>query len=293
MGCCGWLMATKNIRLEATKVSVRGNSIGEKDWRFIVDTGSNVSLMHHAHPEQLGGKAKIITFHNKTDPHHSGHDVPVSIQTRPRNEDGKQFVLKGMVSFVNLRRAIPSFPMSSRQGLIGTNLLWGRRVQVTRDKCMRILHRGCPLPPGFVEIEGVVPCVDLQKKDLGPLLTVRMAGSERVFLVDTGNLRSTFCVTKGLCGLKRKCGNVCTATIALKDGQSVEAEGDVLDWQPQSLVNIPCGPNRKLRPSGNLGLDVWIGLFESTIFDFGPKGSMDHKIFCKLPNKKGRSRVSE
>jgi hypothetical protein len=280
-------MPTHNIRLAATTVVIGGQTMPRQNWTFIVDTGSNVSLVHARRPDKFGGTAKTITFHNKDNPHHQGYDVPVSIHTKPLGNE-RVFVIKGIVSVVNLNEAIPSFPMRSRQGLIGTNLLWDRRVQVSRDKCMRILRRGPAIPPGFVEVEGVVPCVDPAKKKLGPLLTVRV--EDRLFLVDTGNLRSTFCVTEGMCKDKRGDCTTCTATIALKDGSKVDVEGDVLSWEPQSLVNIPCGAGGSQRPSGNLGLDVWIGLFESTIFEFGPKGSRDHKIFCRMPSNR-RSRV--
>lgn len=280
-------MPTHNIRLAANAVTIGGQPQSRKNWTFIVDTGSNVSLVHACRPSKFGGRSKTITFHNKDNPHHTGFDVPVTIRTKPR-ENEQEFVIKGTVSVVNLREAIPSFPMATRQGLIGTNLLWDRRVQVTRDKCMRLMRRGVP-PRGYVEVDGVVSCVDPAKTELGPLLTVRMVGSDRVFLVDTGNLRSTFCVTEGLCERNDDC-TTCTAKIALKDGTNVHVEGSVLGWEPQSLVNIPCGPDGALRPSGNLGLDVWIGTFESTIFEFGPKGSRDHKIFCKLPSNR-RSRV--
>ena len=159
---------------------------------------------------------------------------------------------------------------------------------------MRFLHRGAGLPDGFVEVKNVIPCVDVKEKELGPLLTVQMVGSDRVFLLDTGNLRSTFCVKEGLKRKGKDCKECkCSAPIALKDGSQIEIEGDVLGWEPQSLVNIPCGPNGEMKPSGNLGLDVWIGIFESTIFDFGMKGSKDHKIFCKPSGIRGRSRVKD
>ena len=122
---------------------------------------------------------------------------------------------------------------------------------------MRFLHRGAGLPDGFVEVKNVIPCVDVKEKELGPLLTVQMVGSDRVFLLDTGNLRSTFCVKEGLKRKGKDCKECkCSAPIALKDGSQIEIEGDVLGWEPQSLVNIPCGPNGEMRSSGNLELDV-------------------------------------
>ena len=127
--------------------------------------------------------------------------------------------------------------------------------------------------------------------ELGPLLTVNVGNknNKRLFLVDTGNLRSTFCVVKKGQTKKQKQkqngkgGGGCIAQLRLKNkNETYQVFGDYLGWAPESLVSIKCSSGKS--PVGNLGLDVWTGMFRESIFDFGSTlldGRPVYRIFCR------------
>lgn len=279
----------QEIVLEAQEVLLGGVPVApsrknRRHHHFIVDTGSNVTIVHVPNTNKYRGKRKTITFHNKNDPHHRAVDLNVRIKINGG------FCLKGRASVLNLFRAIPSFP-PTQSGIIGTNMFQGRMIKVCNSGSVCIVKRNARLD-GFYELEGVVGCDKYSDQlELGPLLTVNVGNknNKRLFLVDTGNLRSTFCVVKKGQTKKQKQkqngkgGGGCIAQLRLKNkNETYQVFGDYLGWAPESLVSIKCSSGKS--PVGNLGLDVWTGMFRESIFDFGSTlldGRPVYRIFCR------------
>jgi len=277
--------AENEIILETTEVFLGGVPVkSSKRRRFIVDTGSNVTIVHvpNAVDKYRGrGKQKTITFHNKTHPYHKAIDLSVRIKTG-ENNNNNNFCLKGYASVLDIYKAIPRFP-SNQMGIIGTNLLEGRMIKVCEGGRVCIVKKNSKLN-GFFELEGVVGCDKYSDHvGLGPLLTVKV--EKNLFLVDTGNLRSTFCIKRKRPGIRER-GQRCIAKLSLKNNpqRTFQVMGDYLGWEPISLVTIKCPGKRS--PNGNLGIDVWAGgVFRETVFDFGSTVQMDgrpvYRIFCR------------
>lgn len=280
----------------------------------LVDTGSNITLLH----QSVVGDTRA-----------PGHGLPFSVdfgRTRTRrvafmsgvgvSRDAVAVDLRSeatdrplerevVVTIVDLHQSIQNFPKQVDM-IVGTNALASRIVRFERGAPPRLVTRAelrslQRLEPGMLEVDTVGSMCDLPEDNLGPLFMVRVHNAEApgtVFLADTGNKFSSFCLDNGpvpegsakesaVCGVGFECfacgetnAQIAVRGLNEKDFRPMTIRQKLQKIPPpSSLTSIEdwCrdARGRPIDIQGNLGIDFWAGYLRLTVFDFDKR-----KIFC-------------
>lgn len=291
--------------------------LNDKKILGLMDTGSNITLMHH---EEVGDSAdpdntrkfsvdlkrtkqRRVTFMTGVDTSRDAMAVGMKIGSNP-------LVKKTVVTITDLHKTIPNFPEEIDM-IIGTNALLNRIVKFEVGKSPALLSREQmkKLQPRMVEVDIVDTMCDFPGDALGPLFMVRIhnAGPDAVFLADTGNKFSSFCLANetkeqpsnvqppSFCGVgldSTKCFRCGETNIQIRARSKNKKQYVPMPVQvdlktipaPASLTSIEkwCRDERGaiIDIQGNLGIDFWAGYMHATVFDFEKR-----KLFCVPPTQ--------
>jgi hypothetical protein len=184
--------------------------INGKPINAIIDTGSNISLIH----EKLIGDSNDKKNTNKftvdfkktverkvTFMSGVGVSRDALVKTLKIKKNDISFSKNTVITIVDLEKTIPNFPKNIDM-IIGTNAMNESIVKFEKSKNLDILSRkqlnGEIERNDYFEIDVIDTLCDINKFDaLGPLFLVKIHNSEipnTVFLADSGNKFSSFCL---------------------------------------------------------------------------------------------------
>lgn len=292
--------------------------LNDKKIVALLDTGSNITLIHS---EVVGDSndpddereftvdfkrtvKRSVTFMSGIGTSRDAMAVGLKVGGRP-------LVNKTVVTITDLHKTIPNFPPEIDM-IVGTNALFGKILKVEVGSPPQLMTRAelNRIKGDLLEIDVVDTMCDLPRDGLGPLFMVRIhnASPTAVFLADTGNKFSSFCLadreeqtdSEDSSGNSEDSGSVCgvgmDATKCFSCGETniqirTRARDDT-EYSPmpvrQKLKTIPppasltsiekwCRDERSatIDIQGNLGIDFWAGYMRMSVFDFDKR-----KLFC-------------
>lgn len=283
----------------------------------IVDTGSNITLLHQSMIGDAADPANDRPFSvdfartvERRVAFMSGVGVSRDAVADIRTEAGNTPLEAGaVVTIVDLHETIQNFPQEVDM-IVGTNALASKVVKFEAGRPPEVLTRAGfralqKSEAGMLEIDTVGTMCDLPRDSLGPLFMVRVHNAEvpgTVFLADTGNKFSSFClenqkraetdrVNAAVCGVGLECfacGET-NAQIGVRGRSELGFRPMTIRQKlqkippPESLTSIEAWcrdeNGERIDIQGNLGIDFWAGLMRLTVFDFHKR-----KIFC-VPSK--------
>jgi hypothetical protein len=237
----------------------------------LIDTGSNISVLHmHSalgkamKQSATTGAKRQVTFQQKTcqaeDVTISGYSVNEGVVLPP-------FVC----TMLDLTLAIANFP-TGIDLILGTNALRGQIVQFHRSRTPRFIRAP---PSNFYQVKLVSGPCKTGQKNLGKLFLVATEHNGSM-IADTGNKFSSFCDPDMCNGVVKivlfkptsphKTHNVTIQQNMVRHLTLPKSLSMIENWCPKRIT-------------GNLGIDVWAGLFTSTVFDF-----KNHNMYCSPNN---------
>lgn len=286
--------------------------LNDKKIVALLDTGSNITLIHSAvvgdsnDPDEereftVDYKRTVqrsVTFMSGVGTSRDAMAVGLRVGGRP-------LVNKTVVTITDLHKTIPNFPPEIDM-IVGTNALFGKILKVEVGSPPQLMTRAelKRIRSTMLEIDVVDTMCDLPRDGLGPLFMVRIhnANPTAVFLADTGNKFSSFCLAgkKDQTDSEDSSGSFCgvgmDATKCFSCGETNiqirTRTGDDTEFSPmpvrQKLQTIPppasltsiekwCRDERSatIDIQGNLGIDFWAGYMKMSVFDFDKR-----KLFC-------------
>jgi hypothetical protein len=306
---------SKRLRTEVVVAA----ELNDKKIVALVDTGSNITLIHS---EVVGDAKEQDADHRFTVDFSrtvkrnvtfmTGMGVSRDALAVGLKIGGMPLVKKTVVTIADLHQTIPNFPPEIDM-IVGTNALHGKILKIETGMPPQLLSRAglsdLRKSESLLEVDTIDTMCDLPRDALGPLFMLRIhnAPPNTVFLADTGNKFSSFCLENktGEGGETEEedapdspsfCGVGLDATKCFSCGETniqIRARGpDDAEYAPlpvrQKLKTIPppasltsiekwCQDERgaAIDIQGNLGIDFWAGYMRISVFDFDKR-----KLFC-------------
>ena len=288
--------------------------LNDKKIVALLDTGSNITLIHtdvvgdsNDPDEEREFTVDFKRTVQRSVTFMSGVGTSRDAMAVGLKMGGRQLVNKTVVTITDLHKTIPNFPPEIDM-IVGTNALFGKILKVevgspAADDPGRI----GPDQEGMLEIDVVDTMCDLPRDGLGPLFMVRIhnASPTAVFLADTGNKFSSFCLigredqtdsegsddsSGSFCAVgmdATKCFSCGETNIQIRTRTAGDTEYSPMPVRqklqtippPASLTSIEkwCRDERSatINIQGNLGIDFWAGYMRMSVFDFDKR-----KLFC-------------